>query len=232
MQTEPTSDISKKSKYFLYIAILFVAVLMIANTVAVKIIQIGIFSVAGGTLVFPLSYIFGDILTEVYGYKASRKIIWSGFVSLILMSLVYWLVQLIPSAPFWQNQSAYVLILGAVPRIVIGSIIGYFAGEFSNSYVLSRMKIWTKGKYLWTRTIGSTIVGEGVDTILFSTIAFAGILPFGGLITIIISGYILKVAYEIIVTPVTYAIVGWLKRKENMDIFDHGVDYNPFSLKE
>jgi hypothetical protein len=232
MQTEPTSDISKKSKYFLYIAILFVSVLMIANTVAVKIIQIGIFSVAGGTLIFPISYIFGDILTEVYGYKASRKIIWAGFASIVLMSVVYWLVQLMPSAPFWQNQNDYVLILGAVPRIVIGSMIGYFAGEFSNSYVMSKMKIWTKGKHLWTRTVGSTVVGEGVDTILFSTVSFAGILPFSALITIIISGYILKVAYEIIITPITYIIVSWLKHKENMDIYDHGVDYNPFSLKE
>ncbi len=232
MQTEPTADISKNSKYFIYIAILFVAVLMIANTVASKIVQIGIFSVTGGILVFPISYIFGDILVEVYGYKASRKIIWSGFFSIILMSLVYWLVQLMPAAPFWQNQNAYETILGAVPRIVIGSVIGYFAGEFSNSYVMSKMKIWTNGKHLWSRTIGSTIVGEAVDTVFFVTIAFAGILPAGALITIILSGYFLKVAYEVIVTPITYAIVGWLKREEGTDVYDRGISYNPFLLKD
>ncbi|OGG48492.1 transporter [Candidatus Kaiserbacteria bacterium RIFCSPLOWO2_12_FULL_52_8] len=232
METEPRGDIVNRSKYILYISILFVAVLMIANTVAVKIVQIGPFSIAGGILVFPVSYIFGDILTEVYGYKASRKIIWSGLAALVLMSLVYWLVQVMPAAPFWQNQNAYDLILGAVPRIVLGSIIGYFAGEFSNSYVLSRMKIWTNGKHLWMRTIGSTVVGEGVDTVLFTFIAFYGVFPLAALLTVLVSGYLLKVAYEIVVTPITYLIVNWLKRAEGMDIYDRGIDYNPFTLAE
>ena len=232
MQTQNQNDITNTNSYFLYIGILFVAVLMIANTVAAKIIQIGPFAVTGGILVFPISYIFGDILTEVYGYKASRKIIWAGFTSLIFMSLTYWLVELMPSAPFWQNQNAYSLILGTIPRIVFGSMVGYFAGEFSNSYILSRMKIWTNGKYLWARTIGSTIIGEAVDTILFTTVAFFAILPTDALITIILSGYFLKVLYEIIMTPVTYMIVAWLKQKEGLDVYDRGISYSPFILEE
>ena len=219
------------SDMFLYVAICFVAILLISDTVAVKIIQVGSLSLPGATFIFPLSYIFGDILTEVYGYKASKKVIWAGFLSLILMSIFYWLIQILPSAPFWNNQHAYEVILGAVPRVVLGSVIGYFFGEFSNSYVMSKMKIWTKGKHLWTRTVGSTIVGEAVDTCLFITIAFFGILPLSGLISIILSVYIIKVIYEILVTPVTYLIVGKLKSIEGTDVYDHGVNYSPFTFK-
>ena len=231
METEPRDDISRTSKYFLYIAILFVVVLMISNTVAVKLIQIGPFIFAGAIFIFPISYIFGDILTEVYGYKASRKIIWSGFVAIVFMSLCYWFVQVLPFPGFWQNQSAYEIILGAVPRIVLGSIIAYFVGEFTNSYVLSKMKIWSKGKKLWMRTIGSTIVGEGVDSVIFGVIAFAGVVPFSGLVTLIVSGYLAKVAYEVILTPVTYLIVNKLKKAEGIDVYDRGVNYNPFSVR-
>lgn len=205
---------------------------MVSNTVASKIVQIGPFFFTGAILIFPISYIFGDILTEVYGYKATRKIVWSGFVALILMSLAYYLVQILTPAPFWQNQSAYESILGAVPRIVLASIIGYFAGELSNSYVLSKMKVWSNGKHLWARTIGSTVVGEGVDTVLFATIGFIGILPAGALITLIISGYLAKVAYEVISTPITYFIVNRLKRAEGIDVYDRGINYNPFLLKD
>lgn len=232
MNTEPNADISQKSKFFLFIGILFVAVLMISNTVAVKLVQIGPFIFAGAIFIFPISYIFGDILTEVYGYKATRKIIWSGFAAQTLMVLGYWLVQSLPYPPFWQNQEAYELILGAVPRIVIASMIAYFVGEFSNSFVLSRMKVWMQGRRLWMRTIGSTIVGEGVDTVLFAVIAFAGTLPLGGLITLIVSGYLAKVAYEIIATPITYMIVNKLKRAEGIDVYDRGISYNPFHLSE
>jgi uncharacterized integral membrane protein (TIGR00697 family) len=227
----PETLAATHSKYFLYIAILFVAVLMISNTVAVKLIQIGPFIFSGGIFIFPISYIFGDILTEVYGYKASRKIIWSGFAALVLMSFCYFLVQLLPSPVFWQNQHAYEVILGAVPRIVLGSIVAYFAGEFSNSYVLSKMKVWMNGKHLWMRTIGSTIVGEGIDTVLFATIAFAGTIPFAGLAMLILSGYVAKVAYEVVLTPVTYLIVNKLKRAEGIDVYDRGITYNPFVLK-
>jgi len=232
MLNEPRADVAQNSKYFLYIAILFVAVLMISNTVAVKLIQIGPFVFAGAIFIFPISYIFGDILTEVYGYKASRKIIWSGFVALILMSFCYWFIQVLPAPGFWQNQSAYKMILGAVPRIVLGSIIAYFLGEFSNSYVLSKMKVWSEGKYLWIRTISSTVVGEGVDTLIFGIIVFAGTIPIAALATLIISGYLAKVAYEVIFTPVTYLIVNKLKRAEGIDVYDRGISYNPFLLKD
>lgn len=232
METAPRSDIAQNSKYFLYIAILFVAVLMISNTVAVKLIQIGPFIFAGAIFIFPISYIFGDILTEVYGYKASRKIIWSGLVALIFMSLCYWFVQMLPSPVFWQNQGAYEMILGAVPRIVLGSIIAYFAGEFSNSYVLSKMKIWSNGKRLYMRTIGSTIIGEGVDSVIFAIIAFAGTIPVSALVVLIFSGYLAKVAYEVILTPVTYLIVNKLKQAEGIDVYDRGINYSPFLFKE
>ncbi|MDP2655630.1 MAG: queuosine precursor transporter [bacterium] len=221
-----------KSKYFLYIGILFVAVLMISNTVAVKLIAIGPFIFAGAIFIFPISYIFGDVLTEVYGYRATRKIIWSGFVALILMSLAYVFVQYLPAASFWTGQEAYATILGLVPRIVAGSIIAFFLGEFCNSFVLSRMKVWMNGKSLWMRTIGSTIVGEGVDTIVFVLIAFYGTLPLAALFTVIWSGYLFKVTYEVIATPITYLIVGWLKRAEGIDVYDRGINYNPFTLAE
>lgn len=219
-----------RSKYFFYIGILFVAILMISNTVAVKLIQIGPFSLDGAIFIFPLSYIFGDILTEVYGYRATRKIIWAGFAMLVLMSLTYLLVQYLPAAPFWGNQAAYESILGFVPRIVFGSIVAFFVGEFCNSYVLSRMKIWSQGKALWKRTIGSTLVGEGVDTIVFVLIAFAGTVPFAVLFAMIWANYFLKVSYEILATPLTYWIVNTLKRAEGIDAYDHGIDYNPFKL--
>lgn len=225
-------DISSGSKYFLYVAILFVATLMISNTVAVKIIQIGGFFFTGAIFIFPLTYIFGDILTEVYGYKASRKIIWSGLIANVIMSLGYFLVQSLPSAPFWPNQGAYETILGIVPRIVLASIVGYFVGEFCNSYVLSKMKIFMSGKHLWMRTIGSTIVGEGVDTFLFVTIAFIGTIPNSSLLMVIISGYLFKVFYEVLATPLTYLIVNKLKKAEGVDVYDTGVNYNPFSLNK
>lgn len=219
-----------QSKYFLYIAIAFVMVLMISNTVATKIFHLGPFAFDGGILIFPVSYIFGDILTEVYGYRASRKIIWTGFFAIIIMSVFYFLVQLLPPAPFWQNQRAYEVILGLVPRIVLGSIVGYFAGEFSNSFVLSKLKIFTKGKYLWTRTISSTIVGEAVDTILFLLFAFGGIIPWKDLMLMFVVGYIGKVLIEVAFTPITYYVVRKLKKLENVDIFDYGVNYNPFKI--
>ncbi len=217
------------SKYFLYIGIAFVVVLMISNTIAVKIIHVGPLIFSAAIFIFPISYIFGDILTEVYGYKASRKIIWSGFVALVFMALYYWIVQILPSADFWPNQGAYELILGVVPRIVFGSVIAYFVGEFANSYVLSKMKIRSGGKHLWKRTIGSTIVGEGVDSILFGLIAFAGTIPVSGLLLLIVSGYLFKVLYEVIVTPLTYVVVNKLKRLEGVDVYDQGISYNPFS---
>jgi uncharacterized integral membrane protein (TIGR00697 family) len=217
-------------KYFMYVALFFVVIEMISNTVAVKLIPVGPFVFTGAIYIFPISYIFGDILTEVYGYRASRKVIWCGFASLVMMSAAYMLVEYLPAATFWTGQDAYVAILGFVPRIVVASIAGFFVGEFCNSYVLSKMKRWTNGKHLWTRTIGSTIVGEGVDSITFVVIAFWGTIPLLGLMTVIWSSYVFKVVYEVVATPLTYWIVNTLKRVEQVDVFDQGVDYNPFTL--
>lgn len=219
------------SKYFIYVAIAFVALLMISNTVAVKLIAIGPFIFAGAIFIFPFTYIFGDILTEVYGYRATRRIIWCGFIALAVMSLLYLFVQWLPAASFWSGQQAYDAILGFVPRIVLASIVAFFIGEFCNSFILSRMKVWTNGRHLWARTIGSTIVGQGVDTAVFVVIAFYGTMPLDILLTTIWSGYLFKVGYEILATPITYSIVGWLKKTEGIDVYDRGIDYNPLVLK-
>jgi hypothetical protein len=218
-------------KYFSIISTLFVATLMISNTVAAKLFSLGPLIFTGGVLIFPVTYIFGDILTEVYGYSRARKIIWTGFAALILMSLIYWIVGLLPPAPTWQNQDAYIAILGVVPRIVLASIVGYWAGSFANSVVLAKMKLLTKGKHLWTRTIGSTIVGEGVDTALFVLIGFYGTVSGTILILAILSGYAFKVLYEVIATPITYKIVGFLKKSEGIDAFDYKTKFNPFFFR-
>jgi len=217
-------------KYFYLVVGLFVAVLLVSNTASTKILQLGPFTFDGGTLLFPLAYIFGDILTEVYGYRNSRKVIWTGFSCLLLATVVYYVVGMLPPAADWTGQSAYMQILGIVPRIAIGSLIAYFSGEFSNSYILAKMKIWTKGKWLWMRTIGSTIVGEGIDTLLFVLIAFYGILPTGLLISVIVSNYIFKVGVEAVFTPVTYAVVNWLKKNEHEDYYDFHTKFNPFRI--
>ena len=218
-------------KYYSIISTLFVATIMISNTIATKLFSLGPLIFTGGVLIFPITYIFGDILTEVYGYSRSRKVIWTGFAALIFMSLIFWIVGLLPPAPTWPNQEAYVAILGLVPRIVLASIIGYWAGSFANSFVLAKMKLFTKGKHLWTRTIGSTIVGEGVDTVLFVSIAFYGVVSGGILVLAILSGYAFKVAYEIIATPITYKIVGFLKKAESTDYYDYNTKFTPFKLK-
>lgn len=229
METDPTSDILSRSRYLIYLAVAFVAVLMISNTTAGKVIAIGPLAVSGALIIFPLSYILGDVLTEVYGYRAARKVVWSGFAALVLMSLAYWIIQILPSAAFWENQAAYEVILGAVPRITLASMIAYFCGEFVNSYVLSRMKVWMNGKQLWMRTIASTVAGEGIDTVLFMFVAFAGVLPLAAIFILILSEYAIKVAYEVAATPITYKVIGWLKRKEGIDVYDRGIDYNPFA---
>ena len=229
METDPKNDILSRSKYLIYLAVAFVAVLMISNTTAGKVIAVGPLAVSGALIIFPLSYILGDVLTEVYGYRAARKVVWSGFAALALMSLAYWIIQILPSAAFWENQAAYEVILGAVPRITLASMIAYFCGEFVNSYVLSRMKVWMNGKQLWMRTIASTIAGEGIDTVLFMFVAFAGVLPVTAIFILILSEYAIKVAYEVAATPITYKVIGWLKRKEGIDVYDRGIDYNPFA---
>jgi queuosine precursor transporter len=217
-------------RYFDLIMALFVSVLIISNVASSKILDLGPFTFDGGTLLFPISYIFGDILTEVYGYRRSRRVIWAGFAAAALMAGVLALVGALPPAEGWENQDAYEAILGTTPRIVLGSLIAYFAGEFSNSYVMAKMKIWSQGRWLWTRTIGSTLVGEGVDTLLFVLIAFGGALPWPLLWSILVSNYVFKVGLEAVMTPVTYRITGFLKRSENEDVYDVGTDFNPFKI--
>ncbi len=217
-------------RYFDLIMALFVSVLLISNVASTKIVDLGPFTFDGGTLLFPISYIFGDILTEVYGYRRSRRVIWAGFGAAALMSGVLYVVGRLPPAEGWEYQEAYQAILGITPRIVLGSLIAYFAGEFSNSYVMAKMKIWSQGRWLWTRTIGSTLVGEGVDTLLFVTIAFAGTLPWSLFWSIVASNYVFKVALEAAMTPLTYRITSFLKRTEGVDVYDIGTDFNPFKL--
>lgn len=217
-------------RYFDLIMALFVAVLLTSNIASSKILDLGPLTFDGGTLLFPISYIFGDILTEVYGYRRSRRVIWVGFACAAMMAGVLALVGALPPAEGWQHQDAYEAILGTTPRIVLGSLIAYFAGEFSNSYTLARMKILTHGRWLWTRTIGSTLVGEGVDTFLFVTIAFAGTLPWPLFWSIIVSNYVFKVGLEAAFTPITYRVTGFLKREENQDVYDTDTDFNPFRL--
>lgn len=217
-------------RYLDLIMALFVAVLLISNVASSKILQLGPFTFDGGTVLFPISYIFGDILTEVYGYRRSRRVIWTGFFCAGLMAAVFALVGVLPPAQGWENQNAYQAILGTTPRIVLGSLIAYFAGEFSNSYTLARMKVLTRGRWLWSRTIGSTLVGEGVDTLLFVTIAFAGGLPWYLFWSIVVSNYVFKCGLEAAMTPVTYQITNFLKRAENEDVYDTETDFNPFKV--
>ena len=226
----------KSYKHLDTITALFVAVLLISNVASTKILDLSSFFFNlkylvfdGGTLLFPLSYIFGDILTEVYGYKRSRKVIWLGFSCALLMSITFIVVGKLPADTYWGNQEAYDAILGLTPRIVLGSLIAYFVGEFSNSYILAKMKLITKGKHLWMRTIASTLVGEFLDTILFVLIAFYGVLDNSLLITIVISNYIFKTMFEVALTPATYKIVNWLKKSEKEDYYDNDTNFNPFT---
>jgi hypothetical protein len=218
----------------------FVAVLLISNVASNKIVSLGPFTYDAGTILFPLSYIFGDILTEVYGYKRSRRVIWTGFAASALMALVFWVVTLLPipadQGPQPQSE-AFNIALNSTPFIVLGSLVAFFAGEFTNSYVLARLKVATQGRWLWSRTIGSTLVGQVVDTLIFLTIAFAigfAVLgsPMDGNLfwSIVISNYIFKVGVEVLFTPITYAIVGFLKRAEHEDYYDTHTNFNPFIL--
>jgi hypothetical protein len=204
---------------------------MIANIVSGRLVQIGSLTLTSAIFLFPITYIFGDILTEVYGFERSRLVIWLGIIANIIMSLYFWLIIKIPVPVFFENGAAYTTVLGFTPLVVFASILGFFAGEFANSSALSILKKVTHGKWLWTRTIGSTIVGEFVDTAIFITIAFAAVLPIGALIPMLIAQYVFKTLYEIIATPLTYLIVKKVKKVEQLDTFDYGIKYNPFSLK-
>lgn len=219
----------KKLKLYDLTLGLFVTVLLISNIVSTKIVVLGPFTFDGGTLLFPIIYIFGDILTEVYGFRGSRRIIWTGFFALILMSLVFWVVGILPPARDWNYQKEYETILMFAPRIALASMIAYWIGEFTNSYVLSRMKVWTKGKFLWMRTIGSTVVGELMDTLIFCTIAFWGTISNALLLSVIISNYVFKVLYEVIATPITYKVIKFYKKMEDIDVYD--TEYKIFTMR-
>ena len=221
---------TKTYHYYDLIMALFVAILLISNIASTKIVQLAWFSFDGGTLIFPLSYIFGDILTEVYGYAKTKRVIWIGFLSAFLMSLVLILVVYLPPAEGWELNDAFKNIIGLTPRIVLASLIAYFAGNFSNSYIMSKFKIIFKGKRLWIRTIFSTLVGEALDTSFFILIAFLGVLPLNLVITIFISNYIFKCGIEILFTPITYKAVKFLKQKENEDYYDKETNFNPFYM--
>ncbi len=220
------------SPLFLFISCAFVCCLLISNIIAGKLITIYGIILPAAVILFPVTYIFGDILTEVYGYQKTRLIIWIGFIANLVMSLVFMITIIFPYPPFWKGQAAYEAVLGFTPRIVAASLIAYCCGEFTNSIILSRLKLLTKGRLLWVRTIASTVFGQGVDTILFILSAFWGIMPFNGLLAMIVAQYLWKVSYEVLLTPLTYWIVGWVKRSEAIDTYDYGIRYNPFLLKE
>lgn len=219
-----------KYKYYEMLVSAFVAVLMVSNIVAPKFIAIGWLRFSGAQLLFPITYIFGDIFTEVYGYSASRRAIWNGFFGCSLLAAISMIVVALPPSPDWPHQQAYATVLGFVPRIIVSSLIAYWFGEFANSFVMARMKLWTNGKHLWTRTVGSTVVGQGVDTILVMVLAFGGIMSNTDIFRAIVSGYTAKVLYEVAMTPLTYMVVNFLKRREGVDAMDVHTKFNPFAL--
>ncbi len=219
------------SPWFVLIAALFVTALITANIVAVKLVDVGGLIVPAGTItIFPLSYIFGDVLTEVYGFRRARLIIWLGFGCNLLAVLAIFFTQVLPPASFWDGQAAYERILGFTPRLLAASFAAYLVGEFANSIVLAKMKLLTQGRWLWSRTIGSTLVGEGLDSLVFVSVAFAGTIGGGDLLRTVITAWVLKSAYEILATPLTYLIVNFLKRTEGIDTFDYGTSFSPIQL--
>jgi uncharacterized integral membrane protein (TIGR00697 family) len=228
-------------RYFDLLTVAFVVVLLVSNTVVVKIMRLGPFALGpltlgpwvtdGATFLFPLSYIFGDVLTEVYGFARSRRVIWVGFAATAFAAAVYAAVGWMPPADEWAGQDAYAAILGQNWRFVAAGLVAFFAGEFCNSYILARLKVATRGRGLWARTVGSTVIGQAVDTALFVTLAFWGTLPPATIWDIIRFGFAFKVLYETLATPLTYAIVNFLKRAEGEDYFDVGTDFNPFALR-
>ena len=228
-------NIGRSYRYYEFVMAAFVTILICSNLIGpAKIVQVGNWPAFGaGVLFFPVSYVFGDILTEVYGYSRARRVIWAGFAGLAFASVMAAVVVALPPAPFWQNQQAYEIAFGTTWRIAAASMFAYFCGEFANSFVLAKMKILTAGRWLWTRTIGSTIVGEAVDSALFYPLAFysSGRRPNEILPGIMLAQFVGKVAVEVVFTPVTYKIVGFLKRAENEDHYDRNTNFNPFVLK-
>ncbi len=226
-----SNDSKALTPIFMVIASLFVTCLLLSNIIAGKLMQVYGLVLPAGTILFPITYLFGDVLTEVYGYRRTRLVIWVGFACNALMAVIFLVVIALPYPSIWHNQNAYATVLGMTPRLVAASLVAYWAGEFSNSTILSVMKKLTGGRFLWTRTIGSTVIGQGVDTLIFIAGSFYGLVPGGVLVQMVVAQYIFKVAYETVATPLTYLIVGRLKRVEKSDSFDWNVSYNPFRLE-
>jgi uncharacterized integral membrane protein (TIGR00697 family) len=231
--TSPAPPAPSRRSYRYYDLVMagFVTVLLSANVIgAAKVAEIGGFTFGAGVLFFPISYLFGDVLTEVYGYARARRVVWAGFAALAFASFMSWATLAFPPAPGWPHQAAYETVFGATPRIVLASLVAYFCGEFCNSYVLAKMKVRTSGRLLWGRTIGSTIVGEAVDSAVFYPLAFLGAWEAGLVARVMLSNYLLKVLWEAAMTPLTYRIVNFLKKAESEDYFDRHTDFTPFSL--
>ncbi|WP_435019685.1 queuosine precursor transporter [Tundrisphaera sp. TA3] len=219
-------------RYYDFLMAAFVTILICSNFISVpKRVTVGPLTFGAGVLFFPISYLFGDILTEVYGYARSRKVVWAGFTALVFASFMSWVVLMLPPDPRWPNQKAYEAIFGNAPRVVLASISAFFVGEFVNSYVMAKVKVRTQGRFLWVRTIGSTIVGEAADSLIFYPIAFLGVWPNDRLIQVLITNYTLKVTWEVLATPLTYFVVNALKRAESEDHYDIDTDFTPFSLQ-
>ena len=216
------------STWFVVTAAVFVTCLITANIIAVKLISFAGFILPAAVIIFPVSYIVGDVLTEVYGYRDARRVIWLGFLCNLIAVAAIWLGGLLPAAGFWDAQPAYERILGFTPRLLAASFAAYLVGEFTNAYILAKMKIATRGRWLWTRTIGSTLVGQGLDSAVFITLAFAGTIPLAGMAAAVVTQWLVKSAYEALMTPFTYAVVNFLKRREGLDVYDVDTRFNPF----
>ena len=221
---------SRYSSFFVAVAALFVTCLVISNVIAVKLVMVRGLVLPAGIVVFPLSYLLADVLTEVYGYRAARRVIWLGFFCNLLAVIAIWVGGLLPAAPFWDGASAYERILGATPRILAASFAAYLVGEFANTMIMSRLKLAMAGRHLWARAIASTLVGQGLDSAVFITIAFWGQMHLPILLGAVVTQWLVKSAYEALATPLTYAMVGFLKRREGIDTYDRGISFNPFAL--
>jgi queuosine precursor transporter len=224
--------IAPRYKYLDALTTAFVVILLVSNLVAQKVCVIGPFVVSGAILLFPITYIFGDVFTEVYGFAASRRAIWLGFFGTALLYLIGAITIALPPAAGWHNQQAFATVFGFIPRILAASLIAFWAGEFANAYTMARLKLLTNGSMLWTRTIGSTIVGQAFDTTIVVLLTFAGTVPAATLGNMILTSYLLKVGYEVLATPLTYLVINWLKRAENSDVFDRHENFNPFSFSQ
>lgn len=218
-------------RYYDVAVALFVASLLTANIIAVKLIQLGSLVLPAGVVIFPVSYILGDVLTEVYGYRWARRAIWLGFLGNLIAVIAIWLAGLLPAPVFWQDQGAYDAILGFTPRLLLASFCAYLVGEFANSTILAKMKIWTQGRHLWARTISSTLVGQGLDSLVFILIAFSGLMAGPALVTAILSQWLFKSLYEALATPLTYLVVNKLKQVEGVDAYDAGTNFTPFAFE-